>query len=218
MQTIKVNYKSTTNATIANRWLRSLPDFFAADFEVAVKYLPEELEQFALQKEQSTSKREQITLQSKLKATPLGHPSHCQLTHLSIAWSPSDSFVLVLDNPAITNIALRFLTTTPKKQIWHNAGYDFRQMMYFSGHVPLNYEDTQILAKCLMNHVESYKADTKLKSLMGNQYGSWGISADHFTLAQMYDDTNIRYAATDACATYKLWLDLQDYNKQIGSI
>ena len=211
---IKVNYQKTETAYIAQQWLNSLPDLFAADFEVAIKYTTQEIAEFKEQLKLSTNKAEQIRLQSIINADPLGLPQHCVITHLSVAWSESDSYVFVLTNEAITRVVLRFLTTTTKKQVWHNAGYDFRQLLYHSGKVPLNYEDTQILAKTLMNHVESYKADTGLKSLAGQWYGSWGISADNFTIEQIRDINNIKYAATDACATYKLWTELQLFIKE----
>jgi len=36
-------------------------------------------------------------------------------------------------------------------------------------------------------------------------YGDWGISTDNFNMSQMYDPKVLRYAATDACATFWLW-------------
>jgi hypothetical protein len=65
-----------------------------------------------------------------------------------------------------------------------------------------------------LNHVEIFKAKTALKLLMGNYYGDWGISADNFTLAQQHDPVVIKYAAIDACATYKLWDYLNEYIKE----
>ena len=83
--------------------------------------------------------------------------------------------------------------------------YDFRHLYYHTGKFPTNYEDTQLLAKSIINHVDTFKARTGLKELAGRWYGDWGISSDNFTLDQMYEPHVIRYAAIDACATYQLW-------------
>jgi ribonuclease D len=112
------------------------------------------------------------------------------------------------------NLLLRFLVSTPIQQIWHNASFDFRHIHYYTNQFPPNYDDSQILAKTLINHVETYKAKTGLKELAGYKYGSWGISADNFSIEQMYEPHVLKYAATDACATFWLWSYLQDYLKE----
>jgi len=204
-QSIQINYKSTNKPYVAIQWLRDLPDLFAADFECAVKYTPAEIEQFKKELENEPTKQRSIELTSKLSATALSHPSHTCLTHFSAASSESDGFVLIIDNEHIAQILLNYLVTTTKTQIWHNASFDFKHILYYTGKMPLNYEDTQIRAKCLMNHVEPWKAQTGLKQLAGHMYGNWGISADNFSVDQMYEDRVIKYACTDACATYWLY-------------
>lgn len=87
--------------------------------------------------------------------------------------------------------------------------YDFRHLYYHTGKFPINYEDSQILAKTLINHVDTFKARTGLKELQGHKYSAWGISSDNFTLAQMNEPHVLHYAAIDAAATYDLWQYLQ---------
>lgn len=211
---INVAYKHTSNAYIAEQWLNALPDMFAADFETAIKYTAKQLEYFKYQRDNSPDPFVQIAAHSRLQATALDHPSHCALTHFSAAWSDSEAFVLVLDNPAITGILLDFLTTTLKKQIWHNLSYDAKHIMYHTGKFPPNYEDTQILAKTLLNHVDTYKANTGLKELAGGAYGAWGLSSEHFDLSHQHDPKVIKYAAIDAAATMWIWNRMQQYLKE----
>lgn len=207
--TIKVNYQYTNNAFTAQKWLATLPNVFAADFEVANKYTEQQRAEFTYIIEHSTDKLARIAAKSKLDSNQLGHPSHNELTHLQIAWSESEAYVFILDNRSILNVILNFLIRTPSKQIWHNASYDFRYIHYLTGKFPINYEDTQILAKTIVNHVDVHKARTGLKQLAGHRYGSWGISSDNFTKEQMYDEQVLTYAATDSCATYWLWTEIQ---------
>lgn len=207
--TIKVNYQSTNNAFTAQKWLANLPSLFAADFEVANKYTKEERAVFAHTVETSLDRLERVTAQAKLDSNQLGHPSHNELTHLSIAWSESDAYVLIIDNRSMLHVVLNFLTRTTSTQVWHNLSYDGKYIQYLTGKFPINYEDTQILAKTILNHVDTYKANTGLKQLAGHKYGGWGISSDNFTKEQMYDNHVLLYAATDACATYWLWTQIQ---------
>ena len=215
-QPIQVNYKSTTNAYTANKYLQEISqyDLFAADFEVTVKYTKQELASFTEELSQSLSKRRKIELESKLKATALDHPSHTELTHCSIAISDNEAYVFILNNKKITDRILNFLINTPIRQVWHNASYDFRQIQYRTGKFPILYEDTQIYAKTILNHVETWKANTGLKELAGHKYGAWGISADNFTKEQMYEEHVLKYAATDACATYWLYNSINNYVKE----
>lgn len=205
--TISVNYRSTSNVYDANQFLREIAQYplFAADFEVAVKYTSDQLQSFRDELALDPTKKRRIKLESYLNATALGHPSHCTITHCSIAISESDSFVFILDNPRITSRVLNFLVTTQQRQIWHNASYDFRHLHFHTGRMPILYEDTQIFAKTILNHVENHKANTGLKELAGHWYGSWGIDDSNFTLDHMYDEKMLKYAATDACATFKLY-------------
>lgn len=203
---IHVNYEHTANVYTANQFLRNISQFpvIACDFETAVAYTQSQLESFKEELTSCTDKKRRILLESYLGATALGHPSHCTITHCSIATSESDAYVFILDNPRITARILNFLTTTTQRQVWHNASYDFRFIQYFTGRMPILYEDTQIFAKTIINHVENHKAVTGLKQLAGHMYGAWGISDDNFTLDHMYDEKMLRYAATDACAC--MWL------------
>ena len=94
------------------------------------------------------------------------------------------------------------------------SSYDFRQIHYRTGKFPINYEDSQLLAKCILNHVETYKAKSGLKDLAGHKFGDWAISSDNFNVSQMYEPHVLRYAATDACSTYWLWNSMQSYLHQ----
>lgn len=213
--TTKVNYKSTSNPYIAMQLLRSLPSVIACDFETASKYtdsdklvMQAELDSIELK----TSPRA-LELAQRIRSDGLSHPSMVDITHLSVAWSDSDAIVIITDTPKLRSLVYNWLTTTDRLQIWHNASFDFRLIYHNTRKFPINYEDSQILAKTILNHVEVHKANTGLKHLQGWKYGSWGLSADHFNMSQMYDEEILQYAAIDAAATFSLWQELQSYLK-----
>lgn len=217
LEAIEVNYKATTNLLEADKWLRFLDTkpIISCDFETALKYTQSELDHYkAVLSDDTSSKRDIIQAKSILNATALDHPSHTVITHLSVAWSDSDAYVFIIDSERLLNRILYWLTHTKVKQVWHNASYDFRQIQYRTGLFPIDYEDTQLLAKCILNHVETYKAKSGLKDLAGHVYGDWAISADNFDVSQMYESHVLKYAATDACATYWLWNSINNYIKE----
>ena len=209
---IKVKYESTNNADIAKKWLNSLPDMFSADFETAIRYTKETVDEAKLlMVDKTIPKIDRIGYQAIANATALGHPSHCTITHCSIGYSESEAYVFIIDAQEIADVVLNFLVKTQRLQIWHNYCYDGRFLMYYADKGANNIEDTQILAKTLINHVDVLKSGTRLKNLMGAWYGNWGISVDNFTIAQQYEEHVLEYAAIDACATYKLWNYLNDF-------
>ena len=218
---IPVNFQSTSNLLEADRWLRELESrpILALDFETAVRYTSTDLAHFqSIIDSSDSSHLAKRQAQACLRATALDHPSHVTITHLSVAWSESDAYVFIINSTKLLNRILTWLTTTTVKQVWHNFSYDGKLIHHFTGKFPHDVEDTQLLAKCILNHVETYKARTGLKELAGHKFGDWGISADNFTLNQQFDPSVLRYAATDACATYWLWTSIQSYLHPKGLI
>ena len=48
---------------------------------------------------------------------------------------------------------------------------------------------------------------------MGRYYGSWALNSTSFNLSNQYNSDLLKYAAIDACATYKLWEEINDFLK-----
>lgn len=208
---IVVNYEYTTNLYQARQWLESLPDTFAADFEAASKFTKEEksLFQYRLDNYNLTFE-EKLLYNQYIQSDGLSHPSLTVITHLSVAWSEDEGYVIICDTDALREYIGLYLITTDRTQIWHNAVYDFSHIYYLTGSIPKNFIDTQLLSRNMLNNADSSKDRTSLKYLMGEYYGDWGISKDSFTLEEMYNPKTIRYSATDATATHKLYSLIQE--------
>lgn len=213
LESTVVTFKSTNNLEEAKALLDSIQtNTIACDFEAASRYTEQEKEQFKQQLE-TAPRLEKHLLKQKIDSNGLSHPSLSQLTHLSLAYSETEAFVFIFDNKELLDYALNWLVTTDKKQIWHNLCFDGKHIFYNTGKLPKDYEDSQILAKTLLNHVDNTKSATGLKHLMGYKFGSWSVSADYFSLEQMYNPELLHYAAIDACATLTLWNEIQSYIK-----
>jgi hypothetical protein len=211
--TIKVNYEVAKTPHKAKQLLDKISQYpkIAWDLETSVKYTDEEIEHWNnLIESGSLTKLERIYYQSKINATALMHPSHCMVTHCSIAISEDTGYVFVFNNMSVQNLVFNYLMNSKQTQILHNASYDLKFTAYFTKRYPAIIEDTEVLAKTIINHVEIQKARTRLKDLAGHMYGDWGISTDYFTYKEMNNPKVIKYAATDACATMWLWNYLQE--------
>ena len=205
---IVVNYEYTNNLYKAKQWLNNLPDLFAADFEVASKFTKKQKEVLKLRLENCYNNEKQRILLQQITSDGLSHPSLTVITHLSVGWTDRDSYVIVCDTEQIRELILNFLITTNKLQLWHNSIFDFKHIKYHTNVIPLNYLDTQLLARSILNDADSFKDRTGLKELMSYAYGEWALSKDDFTLEEMWNPNMIKYAATDSPACFKLYSDI----------
>ncbi len=207
---IQVNYQYTNNCYKAKLWLDNLPELFAADFEVASKWTIKEKEKIKniINTHKLSFKREKTLLQ-QLNSDGLSHPSLTSITHLSVAKSNKDSYVIICDSEPIRKLIFNFLSSYEKTQIWHNSVFDFKHIKYNTGLLPRKYIDTQLLSKCLLNDANPFRDLTGLKELMAYAYGDWALSKDMFTLENMWEEDTIRYSATDSTSCFKLYEDIQ---------
>ena len=155
------------------------------------------------------SKKQPIALD--FETTGLGHPSKEIITHLSIANNSTNAYVCIIKNKLTQIYLLDWITTTDILQLWHNLSYDGKFIYYYTGKLPKHFIDTQLLAKILLNHVETYKAKTGLKNLCASVYGAWGINEEMFTIKNLYNEKLLKYAAIDACATYYIYEEMKKY-------
>lgn len=211
---ISVHYEYTDNMYKARQILDSLPDLFAADFEVSPKWTKQELKLLKLRYNYATDFETKRVLNQQLTANGLSHPKLTVITHLSLGVSDRQAYVIVCSSHAIRQLICTFLTQTEKTQLWHNATFDFGHIFYEIGCLPKNFIDTQLLAKAILNDANGFKNQTRLKELMAYAYGDWAISKDNFILEEMWDENMIKYCATDSCATYKLYQDIMEDQKK----
>ena len=213
LESAVVTFQSTTSATEAQTWLNSLTvPTVACDFESASRYTEAEKAEFTAQLETASRSEKHVLLQ-RINSDGLSHPSLSQLTHFSLAYSESEAYVFILDNPEIHSVVLDWIVTTEIKQIWHNLCFDGKHIYYNRKRLPKDYEDSQILAKTLLNHVDNTKSATGLKHLMGYKFGAWAVSSDSFNMSRMYDEDILLYAATDSISTLTLWNEISNYLK-----
>lgn len=119
----QVTYKSTSNPYIAMQLLNSLPSVIACDFETASKYSDSDKLQLQAELDLLEDKKTDyaLALKQRIASTGLSHPSMVDITHLSVAYSETEAYVIITDTPKLRSLVFNWLVTTDRLQIWHNA-------------------------------------------------------------------------------------------------
>lgn len=143
----------------------------------------------------------------------LSFPSLVDVTHFVFGTSDSSSVVLLCHCPATEILIWNWIAKYDGLLLVHNTLFDLKLMYHRIGKLPKNYKDTQLLAKCLTNNVEVYKAKVGLKDLMGSYYAPMWCLVDEYEPDNIKDPTFLKYAAIDGAATFKLWFDIQGFTE-----
>ncbi len=149
------------------------------------------------------------TVTVDFEAKDLTLPQFNELTMLSIGWNLLKSTVIVFKDQAIRDYVLNWLVTTEVRQVWHNSLFDLKFVKYYTGKLPKNIEDSQLLAAIYNNNVDSMKRKSGLKALSGTLYQDWAKDKSSFDLydTSMNDTvTNLNYVGEGDPSIYNLAL------------
>ena len=141
----------------------------------------------------------------------LSFPSLVNVTHFIFGTSEDHSEVMVCNNYQLELFIWNWVAHYPGVLLIHNTLFDLKLMFHRINAFPLNYEDTALMAKTLVNNVDVWKAKVGLKELMGSYYDPAWTLIDEYEPDNLKDRKFLRYAAIDGAATFKLWYDIQDY-------
>lgn len=214
MSVIKVKFKVSANKWSITKALKNLEKYDLLSFDTETKGLYSKAE-----RKEATEylKRENITVDNKRIAlqvsanSGLSFPSLVSVTHFIFGITDDESVVIVCDNDKLEMFIWNWIANYKGKLIIHNALFDLKLMYHRVDSFPMNYEDTALLAKCLTNNVQTWKAKVGLKDLMGSYYEPMWTLFNEYEPESLKDPKFLQYAAIDGAATIKLWYDIQGY-------
>ena len=214
LKKLVVTYSVYSTAYGIRKALKALKDvpLMSYDCEVRSKYsVRERAEAKELLKCCKEEMLPEDTILCKLVANSSGlsYPAITKVTHFIFGLSETHSEIMVTDDPKVEQMILEWVADFTGKLIIHNSTFDLKIVYQRTGRLPIDYEDTQLLAKCYMNHVDTWKANTGLKELMGMYYDARWTEVDDYDVEDYKDEDFLRYCAIDGSATYKLWQQLQ---------
>lgn len=217
---IEVSYTYYTTAYSIKKVLATLVDvpIMSLDFETQATYTVAERKEAKelVKKHQSELSSEDLRL-SKVVAncSGLSHPKITKITHVIFGLSESESIILVINNYVTMLQALHWIAKYQGKFLIHNSLFDLKLVHYHTGKLPKDVEDTQLAARCLVNHTQDWECKTGLKYLMAEYYDPKWSMIESYDNPNYKDPNFLRYCSIDGAATFKLWNDLQEHLDEI---
>ena len=136
----------------------------------------------------------------------LSNPRISKITHFIFGVSQSHSLILICEDYQIAKTICNWVVKASYiKFLIHNSSFDLKIINYITGKFPTDYEDTQLMSKCMINNTQVFKANTGLKMLMGKYYSpKWGMF-DDYTNTNYIDKNVLFYCAIDGASVFKLY-------------
>jgi hypothetical protein len=151
-----------------------------------------------------------VFLKQVARSSGLSFPSLIKTTHFIFGTSKSDAVVIIAHDKKTEIVLWNFVVNFKGKLLIHNAGFDLKICHQRTNRFPVNFEDTQLLAKCYINHCDTWKSKVGLKSLMGSYYiPKWSLFED-YDVKNLNNQDFLTYASIDGAATYYLYELLLD--------
>ena len=141
-----------------------------------------------------------------LHSSGLSHPSIVKTTHIILGLSDTKSVILIVDE-RLERYVFNWLVFANIKVLIHNASFDLKLVHHRTGRVPKDFEDTQQLAKVLINDCNTYKSRTGLKVLMGSHYPPrWSVKEEtDYEISNLKDEDFLAYCHYDGISVMLLW-------------
>lgn len=205
---IHVTYEVASTAWTARKLLNYLERYPILSFDTETKgvYTVEEREEAKeiLKAKYSNDIRKMAALIAANSG--LSYPSLVDVTHFVFGTAEDHSKIIVADGPKMELLVWNWIARQQEILFAiHNTVFDLKLMKHRINRMPNNYEDTQLMAKCLTNHCDAWRAKVGLKDLMGTHYApAWSL-LDEYEPKDPKDPNFLLYAATDGAATIKLY-------------
>ena len=214
-KTIDVEYELyVSNYSIKKKLPKILNELKILSFDTEVRSVYEE----TLRKEASdyikeTTPADSLYQQAMVVANSSGlsYPSIVNTTHFIFGESRSKSHIVVCNTPEMELFVWNLVAEYDGLLLVHNSLFDLKIMYQRIGKMPKNFKDTALMVKCLINHVNIWKAKTGLKELMGAYYTpKWTLMND-YEPEDLKDEDFLMYAAVDGAATFYLYELILDW-------
>lgn len=145
------------------------------------------------------------------ESSGLSYPSIVRTTHFIFGESKDKSHVIVCTTPEMELFIWNLIADYNGLFLVHNSLFDLKIMYQRIGKLPKNYKDTALMVKCLINHVNIWKAKTGLKVLMGEYYNpKWSLLGEDYEPENLKHGDFIIYCSIDGAATFYLYELIQE--------
>jgi len=162
------------------------------------------------QAESNYTRSEQRLIRQIARSSGLSYPELVQITHFIFGISETHSYIFICTDPQIEFTIWNWLSNYSGKLVIHNSLFDLKIMYNRIGKLPSNYDDTQLMARCLLNDADEFESKVGLKHLMADYYDpKWSLLAEDYEISDLKSETFLQYCSIDGCGTWKLYHMLQ---------
>ena len=209
---IHVNYKLYNTDFTIQKALRKLDDLpmISYDCETQALYSIEEKVEAKDLLKGDLSYEDTKLCKLVARSSGLSNPRLIKATHFIFGISKSEAIICIANNRKTEEMIFNWLSKFKGKVLIHNSLFDLKIMYERVNRLPIDYEDTQLLAKSLINNVDTWQAKTGLKELMSSYYDPKWELIDTYDIVNYKDEAFLRYSSIDGAATFKLWEDIQE--------
>jgi len=183
------------------------------DVECRSAYTAEEIQEAKdlLKKPELLDAAHIVHMKLVAKSSGLSYPSIIRTTHFIFGLSEEESVILIAHDDKTEMLIWNWLVEYKGKLLIHNAMFDLKICKERTGRLPVDFEDTMLLAKTYINNAENWKAKTGLKELVGGYYTpKWSMFED-YNIKNFNDPNFLQYCAIDGAAVVKLWNQLKEH-------
>jgi hypothetical protein len=215
MSYTEVKYEMFGTLYSINKQLQILNRLPVLGFDVETRsmYTQEEVKEAnkLLKKPEDIHPDHLIHVKQVARSSGLSNPRIILTTHFIFGLSEDEAIIFVAHDQRTETVIWDWLVKYKGKLLVHNSGFDLKICYQRTGRLPVDYEDTQLLAKCYINNAIVWKGKTGLKELMGGYYNpKWSLFED-YNIRNLKDKQFLDYCAIDGAAVVKLWNQLQEY-------
>ena len=159
------------------------------------------------QAETKYPRNEQKLIRQIAKSSGLSYPELIKVTHFIFSISEDFSYILIPNSSETEMFVWEWINNYNGKLIIHNSLFDLKIDYHRTKQLPKDYDDTQLMAKVLLNDADEFEGKVGLKHLMGSYYDpKWTmLNEDGYDVVDYKNEAFLRYASIDGAATYKLY-------------
>jgi len=214
-----VNYQVYNTLYSINKILRVLNEHKILGFDVETRsiYTAEQVKEAKelLKHPKNINPCFLINVKKVAKSSGLSHPTLIRTTHFIFGITSTESVILIAHDEKTEMAIWNWIVKYKGKFLIHNSGFDLKICYQRTGKLPVNFEDTQLIAKCYINNADNWKAKVGLKVLMGGYYNpKWSMYED-YNIKNINDTDFLEYCAIDGSSVVMLYRLLQEHKESM---
>lgn len=211
---IKVRYKVYASTYSIRKELPKLlrnHDMLSFDTEVRSVYPKKEREEAKEYLKEATASDNLYRLAMMVSnSSGLSYPSITETTHFIFGLDRATSVIFICNDHATEMFIWNEVAKYNGVFLIHNSLFDLKIMYERIGKLPKKFIDTALKAKCLINHVDTWKAKTGLKELVGSYYKPEWSMMDEYEPETLKDENFLDYCGHDGAAGFLVYELIQE--------